>query len=87
MRVDILTKIEKWQPVSYGALVNTILFTSKKTWLIIRTTKNELDLTLYTDEVLGSELFRKVTSQGRKFAHHLRISHEDARTPIHFELL
>jgi hypothetical protein len=83
----LVTEIEKWQPVSYGASVNTIIFTSKKTWLIIRPMKNELDLKFYTDEILDSELIRKVAPQGKKFAHHLRVSHEDELTPIHFDLL
>jgi hypothetical protein len=49
--------------------------------------RNELDLKFYADEILDRELIRKVIPQGKKFAHHLRVSHEDELTSIHSDLL
>lgn len=83
----LTTELEKWQPQSYGASVNTIVFTSKRAWLIVRPMKKELDIKFYSNEIIDSELITKVAPMGKKIAHHIRISHEDELTPLHFDLL
>ncbi len=73
----ILRNVEDWEPNTYGASKNAVVFTSKKAWLIIKPMKTELDVKFYSDLELESNQFHKVGTWGRKFAYHLRIRHED----------
>lgn len=72
----LLTAIGNWKPLSYGASVNTIVFTNKKAWLIVRPMSKELDLKIYSNEILESGLIKKTQAFGEIFAYHLRIKEE-----------
>lgn len=63
-----------WMPNSVGAAVNTIVFTNKKAWLVVKPMTKELDLKFYFDEVLQSSYLKKVSKPyNGKFAHHIRV--------------
>ena len=66
-----------WQPNSVGATAKAIVFASQKAWLIVKPMKTELDLKFYYSEPIESELIRRRGTMGKKFAHHVRINHED----------
>lgn len=85
---DKLTSVlEKWEPNTVGASVNTVVFTSEKAWLIVRPMKKVLDVKFYSDEIIESDLIHRTSMMGKKYAHHIRISHEDDLTPEFYELL
>lgn len=70
----LLVTVMDWLPNDAGAAVNTIVFTNKKAWLIVKPMTKELDVKFYYDEVLQSPYLKKVSDFGRnKFAHHIRI--------------
>ncbi len=83
----ILNYINNWEPNSFGSSINTIVFTSKITWLVIKPTTKFLDIKFYSDEGLESDLIYKVVPYGRKMGYHLRISYENQLTPRFFDLL
>ena len=77
----------EWQPNSYGASKNAIVFTNKKAWLIVKPLKKELDIKFYYSEQLDSDLLNKVTFFYGKYAHHIRIKEAVEVTPKLLELL
>ena len=83
----ILQVTSQWEPNSVGPSVNTIVFSSKKAWLIIRPMKTVLDIKFYYPEVIPSDRFHKVTLFSKKYAHHLRIQEEEQLDTEFFELL
>lgn len=83
----LMNGVLEWQPNSYGASANAIVFTNKKAWLIVKPMKSELDVKFYSDEQLDSHLLSKVTNYNNKYAHHVRIKDESEVTPKLFELL
>lgn len=56
--------------------MHSIVFHSKRAWLIVKPIKSELDLKFYLDTELESEVFKKVTDFFGKYAHHIRIKNE-----------
>ncbi len=85
---DALAEVTSdWEPNSYGASVNTIIFTSKKAWLIIKPISKQLDIKFYNDQRLESELLHKVTTFGKKYAHHIRLSSVEELSADVFYLL
>jgi len=74
---DLLHLIASWKPNTFGASRHTVVFTSKKAWLIIKPMKKELDLKFYYVTQLDSPLFKTITDYSNKFAHHIRIAHPD----------
>jgi hypothetical protein len=53
---SVLNVTMDWEPQSVGASVNTVIFTNKKAWLIVRPMTKELDLKFYYSEPLDSGL-------------------------------
>ncbi len=73
---SLMTSVLNWEPNSIGASKNTIVFTNKKAWLIVRPMTKELDVKFYYDESLDGDVFKKITFYGGKYAHHIRIKDE-----------
>lgn len=74
---DTLTqKVMEWQPNVYSASTKSIVYTSKKAWLIIKPMKNELDVKFYHDQKIVSYRIRKHQAYPNKYAHHIRIQYE-----------
>lgn len=69
----ILQSVAQWEPNSVGSATRSIVFTSKKAWLIIKPMKTELDVKFYYDSPIESGVLKKVTDFYGKFAHHIRI--------------
>ncbi len=40
----LLSAVMEWEPISVGASQNTVVFTNKKAWLIVRPMRKELDV-------------------------------------------
>ena len=83
----LMNAVLEWQPNSYGASINAIVFTNKKAWLIVKPMKSELDIKFYNDVQLDSSLLHKITNYSNKYAHHIRIKDEDEVTPKLIDLL
>ena len=71
---DIITLMESWKPNTYGASINTVVFTSKKAWLVVKPMKKELDLKFYYSETLTSPLIHKSYEYSGKQEIHVRIN-------------
>lgn len=68
----ILCVSENWKPNTYGADKHSIVFHSKRAWLIVKPKKKELDLKFYYDSEIESELLHKTTN----FSENLRTTFE-----------
>jgi len=74
---EILIAVADWNPNSIGTATKSIVFTSKKAWLIIKPMKKELDIKFYNDLVIESDRIKKVTEYAGKYAHHIRVEYPD----------
>lgn len=72
----ITQQVMTWQPNVYSASTKSIVYTSKKAWLIIKPMKYELDVKFYHHDKLISERIKKHQKYPNKYAHHLRIANE-----------
>lgn len=72
----ILQHTATWTPNSVGTATNSIVFTSKKAWLIVKPMSKVLDLKFYYAEQLEGETLHKVKPWGKKFAHHIRVKQQ-----------
>ena len=79
--------IMAWQPNYMGPSTKSIIFTNKKAWLIVKPMKKELDLKFYLSEKKEHSLIRKHQKYPNKYAHHIRIQHEQEITTKLVELL
>ena len=66
-----------WKPHAYAATTKSIVYTSKKAWLIIKPHKNFLDVKFYHSQEQNSSIIRRKTDYKNKFAHHIKLEHED----------
>lgn len=74
---DALTQtVMDWQPNVYSASTKSIVYTSKKAWLIIKPMKAELDVKFYHEDRLESPRVKRYQNYRNKWAHHLRIADE-----------
>ncbi|HAA14806.1 MAG TPA: hypothetical protein DCE41_25200 [Cytophagales bacterium] len=74
---DALTqRVMEWQPNVYSASTKSIVYTSKKAWLIIKPMKAQLDVKFYHEEKLVSDRIKRHQNYRNKWAHHLRIHDE-----------
>ncbi len=83
----LVTKLERWQPNVYSACVNTIVFTNTKTWLVVKPMKTALDLKIYSNDHIDSELIKTRSKYPNKMAYHIRIKSEDEIDDNLLELL
>ncbi|MEM1320346.1 MAG: DUF5655 domain-containing protein [Bacteroidota bacterium] len=83
----LLTSVIDWEMNTVGASVNTVIFTNKKAWLIVRPMSKELDLKFYYHEPIESDRFKKITHYNKKYAHHIRVREEEEITSEVLELL
>ena len=70
-------QVMQWPYNSYGRSTNTIIFTTKRAWLIIRPMKRLLDLLFFNNAPLDSPRLHQVRERGEQYAHHIRLQHED----------
>lgn len=83
----LLSEIIHWEPTNVGTSQNTIIFTSTKAWLIVRPMTKVLDLKFYLNERLNHHKLHKVTTWGKKYAHHIRVTSESDLTTEIYKLL
>lgn len=72
----ILEEVMHWDPTEVGVAKHSIVFTSKKAWLVIKPMSKELDLKFYTKEVTESEYILRVVDYNNKYAHHIRVKNK-----------
>ena len=68
--------VMEWQPNVYSAATKSIVYTSKKAWLIIKPMKAQLDVKFYTDQYIEHPRIARHSAFGKKHAHHIRIKNE-----------
>ena len=84
----IVQYTKDWTPNTVGTATKSIVFTSKKAWLIVKPMKSVLDVKFYNDSPLDAEVIKKVTPYGEnKYAHHIRIGNEAQLTNEVWRLL
>ena len=83
----LLSELIQWEPTTVGTSTNTIIFTSKKAWLIVKPMTKVLDLKFYLDEHLNHHKIHKVSVWGKKYAHHIRVSSQEDLDTNTFKLL
>lgn len=69
-------EVMKWKPNDLSAAKHSVVFTSKKAWLIVKPMKEVLDLKIYHKNELNSVLIHKSTAYPNKRAYHIRIASE-----------
>jgi Domain of unknown function (DUF5655) len=84
---SVLNVTMDWEPQSIGASVNTVIFTNKKAWLIVRPMTKELDLKFYYSEPLDNGMVFKIVNYGKVFAHHIRLKDGNQMTNELIDLL
>ncbi len=72
----VLVEVFELGDVSIGASVNTVIFTNKKAFLIVRPMSKLLDLKFYCGEELKSGKLHKTGAMGKKFYHHIRVKND-----------
>lgn len=77
---QLLLAVIDWDPCTVGASTNCIIFTKEKAWLIVKPMKKDLDLKFYYPSEIQHVLVHKRTYYAKKYAHHIRISHESQVT-------
>jgi len=55
----LLVAVMDWEPNSAGASTNTIVFTNKKAWLIVKPMTKELDLKFYLNSIFWYIITKK----------------------------
>ncbi|MDP5230082.1 MAG: DUF5655 domain-containing protein [Cellulophaga sp.] len=83
----LLIVTSQWEPNEVGVAKKSIVFTSKKAWLIVKPMTKVLDIKFYFGEQLETEELHKVTLWGKKYAHHLRVAKPEEITNNVVELL
>ncbi len=73
----ILVDVFEFGEMSIGASKNTVIFTNKKAFLIIRPMSKLLDLKFYFNETLKSAKLHTTGAHGKYFYHHIRIQDEE----------
>ena len=83
----IMTQVLQWQPNEMAACKKSVVFTSKKAWLIVKPMSKELDVKFYYPDQVDSNLVKTYRKYANKWAHHVRLSYEEEVTPGVYELL
>ncbi len=69
----VLVDVYDFGEMSIGASVNTVIFTNRKAFLIVRPMSKLLDLKFYSDELHKSAKIHKSGPWAKKFYHHIRV--------------
>jgi Domain of unknown function (DUF5655) len=77
----LLSEIVDWDHVSVSATKNCIVFVNKKTFLIVKPMKNQLDLKFYSDKEENEFPVVKSGVWNSKYENHIRVSTTDELTP------
>ena len=72
----ILQEVAGWAPNEVATAKHSIVFTSKKAWLIVKPMKSVLNLKFYYGDTLHSERIKNVVLHGKKMAHNIRVKNE-----------
>lgn len=66
----------RWEPNHCGASVKSIVYTSKRVWMVIKPMKQWLDVKFYHSERLEHDRIKRHSGYRSKTGHHLRIRSE-----------
>lgn len=84
----LVNQLLGWQPGQMTATLKAVLLkTNLRTWLVIRPARQWIDLTFNHPDELESPYIKKISPFGKRFAHKVRIQHEDEVTPELLALL
>ena len=70
----VLADVYEFGEMTIGTSKNTIIFTTRKAFLIIRPMTKTLDIKFYSDQKLHSSRLHKMGKYGNKYYYHLRLN-------------
>lgn len=83
----LLVELIDWPEMAVAASVNTIIFTTKTTFLVVRPMSKLMDIKFYSDKEIHHPLIHKSDSYRGKFYYHVRIDSVEAMTASFFSLI
>jgi hypothetical protein len=83
----ILSQVIDWEDVVVSATQNCIVFVHRKTFLIIKPMKTQLDVKFYSTEKLEQEMILKSIPYSGKYENHIRISSTEGLTGSFYRLI
>jgi len=83
----LLVGVMEWPDIDVGATKNCVVFTSAKTYLVVRPMSKLIEVKFYFSEPLHHPLIHKVVLYGGKHNHFFRFKNEAELTPDVFEIL
>lgn len=70
-----------------AASVNTIIFTSKSTFLVVRPMSKQMDIKFYSTEQIEHPLIHKSGEYRGKYYYHIRVANVEELTADFFKLI
>lgn len=83
----LLVELIDLPEMAVGASVNTIIFTSKTTFLVVRPMSKLMDIKFYTTEELQHPLLFKSGEYRGKYYYHIRVASVEELTADFFKLI
>lgn len=88
MAWHVLTELlMEWQPNVYSPVTKSIVYTSKKAWLIVKPMKSKLELKFYYHSIIEHERIVRCRPQMKKIACFIHLQHENQVDEELLELL
>ncbi len=83
----ILGEVADWDGVLVSTTHNCVVFVHRRTFLVIKPKKKELDIKFYSKEMLQNNLIAKSTLYGKKYENHIPLIHLSQLNPSLFDYL
>ncbi len=84
---QLLVTVADWPEVAVSATSNCVVFLHKKTFLVVRPMKKELDIKFYLAEPKPGFPVIKTAGERTKTAHHVRVRQPEDLTSAVYRLL
>jgi len=83
----LLSTLMDWPEMAVAASVNTVIFTSKSTFLVIRPMSKLMDIKFYSDQLIEHPMIHKFGDYRGKYYYHIRVAHHEALNEEFFALI
>ena len=83
----ILAEVADWDGVLVSTTPNCIVFVHRRTFLVIKPKKKELDVKFYSKELLQGDPITKSTLYAKKYENHVRLLNLSQLSPLLFNYI
>ena len=83
----LLVELIEWPEMAVAASVNTVIFTSKTTFLVVRPMSKLMDIKFYSDKEIHHRLIHRSGEYRGKYYYHIRVAHEEELADDFFSLI